>query len=71
MVNKMKAIFAAMGALGFLMLGVSAFLWVFTQWPGHVLEFMIIFLFARFGYGAYKFFLKEFESRKRDEQINS
>jgi hypothetical protein len=69
--NKIKAVFMAIGAIGFLMLGVSAFLWLFAQWPGHVLEFFIIFLFVRFGYGAYKYFLGNFEKDSKNEQINS
>jgi uncharacterized membrane protein len=71
MVNKIKAIFAAIGSLGLLMLGVSLILWAFTQWPARVLEFIIILLFARLGYGAYKFFLKEFEKPKDNNQINN
>ena len=71
MVNKIKAIFAAIGSIGIIMFAFSALLRVFTQWPAEVLELFIVFLFAYWGYDAYKFFLKQFESKKKDEQINS
>lgn len=71
MVNKIKAIFAAIGSLGLLMFAVSAFLWILTNYTNRVLEFFIVTLFAMFGYGAYKHFLKYFEKESKDEQINS
>lgn len=71
MINKIKATFAAIGSIGVLMLAVSTMLWVFTNYPGGVLEILIITWFTYIGHKAYKFFLKEFEDRKRDEQINS
>jgi len=71
MTNKTKAIFAAIGTIGALMLAVSAMVWIFTNYPGGVMEILIITWFTYIGHSAYKFFLKEFEDRKRDEQLNS
>ena len=71
MVNKIKAIFAAIGSLGLFMFAISALMWVLTNFPNHALEFFIITFFAMFGYGAYRHFLKYFEKESKDEQINS
>jgi len=71
MINKIKATFAAIGSIGVLMLAVSAMLWVFANYPGGVLEILIISWFTFIGYKAYVFFLKSFEKPPKDEQINS
>ena len=71
MVNKIKAIFAAIGSIGVLMFVVSCFLWIFTKYPGPAIEFLIVSWFAYWGYKAYKFFLKYFEKDSKNEQINS
>ena len=71
MINKIKAIFAAIGSLGLLMFAVSAFLWILTNYTNRVLEFFIVTLFGIFGYGAYKHFLKYFNKESENEQINS
>lgn len=71
MVNKIKAIFAAIGSIGVLMFVVSAFLWVFTYYPGPAIEFLIVSWFAYWGYKAYKYFLGRFDQESKNEQINS
>jgi hypothetical protein len=71
MINKIKATFAAIGSIGVLMLTVSAMLWVFTNYPGGVLEILVITWFTFIGYNAYTFFLKRFDKKPKDEQINS
>lgn len=70
MKNKIKAIFAAIGSIGVLMFVVSAFLWIFTNYPGPTIEFFIVSLFAYWGYKAYKYFLERFQ-KDNNEQINS
>ena len=71
MINKIKAIFAAIGSIGVLMFIVSAFLWVFTNYPGPAIEFFIVSWFAYWGYKAYKYFLGRFDQDSDNEQINS
>lgn len=71
MINKIKAIFAAIGSIGVLMFAVSCILWVFTQWPGKVIEFCIVSWFGYWGYRAYKFFLNYFNNESENKQINS
>jgi hypothetical protein len=71
MVNKIKAIFAAIGSIGVLMFVVSAFLWIFTNYPGPAIEFFIVSWFAYCGYRAYKYFLGRFDKESDNEQINS
>ncbi len=71
MVNKIKAIFAAIGSIGVLMFVVSCFLWIFTNYPGPAIEFFIVSWFAYWGYRAYKFFLNYFNNVSKNEQINS
>ena len=71
MVNKFKAIFAAIGSIGILMFVSSAFFWVFTQWPAETLELFIVTWCGYWGYEAYKSFLKYFEKKSGDKQINS
>jgi len=71
MINKIKATFAAIGSIGVLMLTVSAMLWIFTNYPGGVLEILIITWFSFIGYKAYVFFLKRFDKVSDNEQINS
>lgn len=67
MINKIKAIFAAIGSIGALMFVVSTFLWLFANYTG----FCIVLWFAYFGYRAYKYFLGRFEKESDNEQINS
>jgi len=72
MVNKIKAVFAAIGAIGLVMFVVSLFLWVITNYPGGTIEFFIASLFAYFGYNAYRYFLQYFKNQSDDEQqLNS
>ena len=71
MINKIKAVFAAIGSIGLLMLIVSSILWLFTNYPGDILELCIISFFMYWGYKAYTWFLKKFESESKDKQINS
>ena len=71
MVNKIKAIFAAIGSIGVLMFVVSCFLWLFTYYPGPTIEFCIVSWFAYWGYKVYKHFLKYFNKESENEQINS
>lgn len=68
--NKIKAVFAAIGSIGVLMFVVSAFLWIFTKYPGRTIEFFIVSWFAYWGYKAYKYFLERFQ-KDSNEQINS
>lgn len=71
MVNKIKAISAAIGSIGVLMFIVSVFLWIFTKYPGPAIEFLIVSWFAYWGYKAYRFFLNYFNKESKNEQINS
>ena len=71
MINKIKAMFAAIGSIGVLMFIVSAFLWVLTNYTSDTIHFCLVFLFVYSGYGMYKFFLKYFKDQNNDEQINS
>jgi hypothetical protein len=71
MVNKIKAVFAAIGSIGVLMSLVGGFLWLFTNYPGNVIEFFIVSWFAFCGYRAYMYFLERFKKESDNEQINS
>ena len=69
--NKIKAIFAAIGTIGLMILGVSVILWLFTIAPIITCILLICTWFGYMGYDAYKFFLKEFKKTDENEQINS
>lgn len=71
MVNKIKAIFAAISFIVVLMLVSNAFFWALIHFPNRLLEFFIVSSFAYCGCRAYSYFLEKFNKGSKDKQINS
>ena len=71
MINKIKAIFAAIGSIGVLMFVVSAFIWLLTNYPALTPLSIVIFWFSYCGYQAYMYFLVRFKKDRNNKQINS